>query len=269
MRSVRNRIGSGHLALVASLALTVGCQPADERPGLWLSSELGAEPVRDWSFSDAVEEISVETRTWYGIPHSVTIWGATQGGRLYLPSLYYDEEEFPNGRLWNRNVVRYPGERLAQDLSIVARMIAGGLGTRIYYVALGGFDTHANQLGAQNNLLRRYAQAVSAFQRDLTAMGLSRRVVTVTFSEFGRRVRENASGGTDHGTAAPMIVMGDGIRPGLAGRRPSLTDLDNGDLKHTTDFRSVYASLLSQWFEIDPATILFGKKFPELNLVRS
>ena len=119
MRSVRDRIGSGHLALVASLALTVGCQPADERPGLWLSGELGAERVRDWSFSDAVEEISVETRTWYGIPHSVTIWGATQGGRLYLPSLYYDEEEFPNGRFWNRNVVRDPrvrvkiGERLS------------------------------------------------------------------------------------------------------------------------------------------------------------
>jgi hypothetical protein len=112
VRGLRNRIGSGHLALVALAALTVGCQPKDERPGLWLSGELGAGPVRDWSFSDAIEEISVETRTWYGIPHSVTIWGATQGGRFYLPSLYYYDEEFPNARFWNRNVVRDPRVRV-------------------------------------------------------------------------------------------------------------------------------------------------------------
>ena len=118
VRGVRNRIGSGYIALVALVALTAGCQPKDERPGLWLSGELGAGPVRDWSFSDATEEILVETRTWYGIPHSVTIWGATQGGHFYLPSLYYDEEEFPNARFWNRNVIRDPrvrvkiGERL-------------------------------------------------------------------------------------------------------------------------------------------------------------
>ncbi len=118
MRDLRSGIGSGHVALFTFVALTVGCQPTDERPGLWLSGEVEAGPVRDWSFSDANEEIFVETRTWYCVRHSVTIWGATQGGRFYLPSLYYDEEEFPNARFWNRNLVRDPrvrvkiGERL-------------------------------------------------------------------------------------------------------------------------------------------------------------
>ena len=92
MRDLRSGIGSGHVALFMFVALTVGCQPTDERPGLWLSGEVEAGPVRDWSFSDANEEIFVETRTWYGVRHSVTIWGAAQDGRFYLPSLYYGEE---------------------------------------------------------------------------------------------------------------------------------------------------------------------------------
>ncbi len=98
MRGLRNRIGSGRVLFVALVALTFGCQPTDERPGLWLSGELEAGPVRDWSFSDAEEEILVETQTWYGIPHSVTIWGATQGNVFYIPSLYFGEEEYPAHR---------------------------------------------------------------------------------------------------------------------------------------------------------------------------
>ena len=112
MQGLHSRIGSVYLALVMFVALTAGCQPTDERPGLWLSGEVEAGPVQDWSFSDAVEEIFVETRTWYGVRHSVTIWGAAQGGHFYLPSLYYGEEEYPNARFWNRNVVRDPRVRV-------------------------------------------------------------------------------------------------------------------------------------------------------------
>ena len=112
MRDLRSGIGSGHVALFMFVALTVGCQPTDERPGLWLSGEVEAGPVRDWSFSDANEEIFVESRTWYGVRHSVTIWGAAQSGRCYLPSLYYGEEEYPNARYWTRNIVRDPRVRV-------------------------------------------------------------------------------------------------------------------------------------------------------------
>jgi uncharacterized protein (DUF1501 family) len=165
------------------------------------------------------------------------------------------------------NTVQYPNDAFAQSLASIARMIGGGLGTRIYYTAISGFDTHANQVGPHNNLMNRYQSAVGAFQRDLTRMGESRRVVTMTFSEFGRRVAENANVGTDHGTAAPMFLMGDPVKAGLHGKRPSLTDLDRGgDMKFTTDFRSVYGSVLRQWFGADPKPTLDGE-FAELPLI--
>src|SRR5690606_23666667 len=116
-------------------------------------------------------------------------------------------------------------------------------------------------------LMRRFANGVDAFQRDLERQGNADRVLTLTFSEFGRRVEENASGGTDHGTAAPMFLIGKGINPGMAGRPPSLTDLDNGDLKYTTDFRSVYGSLLDQWLGANSAAVL-GRQFPAIELVK-
>ncbi len=165
-----------------------------------------------------------------------------------------------------RNAVRYPFDPFGQGLATVARMIAGGLGARIYYVSLGGFDTHSNQAGQHERLLGVYASGLEAFHRDLTALGQSRRVLVMTFSEFGRRVRQNASGGTDHGTAAPMILTGHAVAGGLKGRRPSLADLDQGDLKHTVDFRSVYASVLRQWFDADP-TVVLGRPFPDLPLL--
>lgn len=167
-----------------------------------------------------------------------------------------------------RNTIPYPGGPVARHLSIVARMIGGGLGARIYYVSLGGFDTHTNQRGQQDRLLRLYSQGVSAFMKDLKSMGAGRQVTIMTFSEFGRRVGENANQGTDHGTAAPMFVIGEQVKGGLKGERPSLTDLDEGDLQFTTDFRSVYASVLNQWFSVDPATV-FGREFPTLDLIQA
>ncbi len=165
-----------------------------------------------------------------------------------------------------KNDNKYPKDPFALGLATIARMIAGGLGSRIYYIALGGFDTHANQRGQQDRLLARYSQGVTAFWRDLAEMKHDKHVLMMTFSEFGRRVSENASGGTDHGTAAPMFLIGDKIKGGLHGQRPSLTDLDQGDLKFTTDFRSVYASVLSQWFNVKPSVVL-GRDFKQLNLI--
>lgn len=164
--------------------------------------------------------------------------------------------------------VEYPGDPFAVSLKTVAKMIAGGLPTRIYYVTLGGFDTHANQLGSHGGLMKRFSEGVAAFQRDLEKQGNADRVVTLTFSEFGRRVAENGSGGTDHGTAAPMFIIGNQINAGMAGRAPSLTDLDNGDLKFTTDFRSVYGSVLEQWLG-SPSAAVLGRPFPQMGLIKS
>ena len=168
-----------------------------------------------------------------------------------------------------RPLVSYPGNGLGESLKQIALMIRAGLPTRVYYASLGGFDTHAGQPYRHAQLLRQYAEAVSAFQRDIRQQGNASRVVTATFSEFGRRVKQNASQGTDHGTAGAMVVMGEPIRGGLHGRHPSLTQLDSGgDLVHTTDFRSVYATLLKDWLTADPAPVL-GRRYPTLPLIRS
>jgi len=155
--------------------------------------------------------------------------------------------------------------KLANDLNTISSMIKGGLPTRIYYVSHGGFDTHANQRGVHENLLAQFSAAVAAFHKDLQQSGHSKNVVIMAFSEFGRRVSENASGGTDHGTAGPMFLIGDAVQGGLFGRYPSLVNLDQGDLKHTVDFRSVYATVIKKWLKADPRKVL-GKSFKTLEL---
>ncbi|MEN0020697.1 MAG: DUF1501 domain-containing protein [Planctomycetota bacterium] len=158
-----------------------------------------------------------------------------------------------------RPEVQYPRNGLGRDLAMIASMIKAGLPTRVYYASTGGYDTHAGQGGANGqhaNLLRQFAQAMNAFQRDLKSQGNDSRVLTVTFSEFGRRVGQNASGGTDHGTAAPMFLFGPMVQPGIHSKHPSLKDLDNGDLKFNTDFRSVYATVLEDWLKADSREVL-------------
>jgi len=159
----------------------------------------------------------------------------------------------------------YPAYGLARRLELIARIIKAGFGTRIYYTSLDGFDTHANQLGAHAALLNELADSLAAFDKDLSSAGQADRVAVLTFSEFGRRVAENASGGTDHGAAAPLFVVGPVARPGLVGAHPSLDDLDDGDLKHHTDFRRVYASLLETWLGC-PAAPVVGDGFAPLDL---
>jgi uncharacterized protein (DUF1501 family) len=160
----------------------------------------------------------------------------------------------------------YPTQPLGRDLRTVAGLIDGGLRTRVYYTSLGGFDTHVRQKNSHDNLMRALGDSLTAFQADLEAHGHADRVVTMVFSEFGRRVEENASGGTDHGTAGCMFVLGTKVRGGWHGRYPSLDELDgNGDLVMTTDFRGIYAALLDEWLGVDSKAVL-GKRFqrPEL-----
>ena len=152
--------------------------------------------------------------------------------------------------------IEYPNNRLGYGLKLIAQMIAGNLSTKVYYANMTGFDTHAAQRGVHEALLRELAEGVEAFYRDLEAQGSADRVLVLAFSEFGRRVAENGSAGTDHGMAAPMFVFGKRIKGGLYGQHPSLTDLVEGDLKHAIDFRSVYATVLDKWLGADPAKIL-------------
>lgn len=158
-----------------------------------------------------------------------------------------------------RGGVEYPNTRFAANLRLVAQLIAGRLPTRVYYAHMTGFDTHANQQGVHDALLEQLSTGVDAFYRDLEAQGNAERVLVMAFSEFGRRLAENGSAGTDHGTAAPMFVFGKRVRPGLHGRQPSLADLTDGDPRHTVDFRAVYATVLDRWLGAEPAKILGGE----------
>lgn len=154
----------------------------------------------------------------------------------------------------------FPQGSLAGQLRMVASMIRAELPTRVYYVGMGGFDTHGNQARSHGNLLGQFAAAMKAFYGELKAMGQQNRVLSLAFSEFGRRVTQNASQGTDHGTAGPMYMFGPMVRPGLLGNHPSLTKLDRGDLIYNVDFRCVYTTVLSQWLGADAKKAL-GRAF--------
>lgn len=161
-----------------------------------------------------------------------------------------------------KNQVSYPASQIANSFKLVARLIAGGLPTRVYYLSQGGYDTHTNQAAAHERLLRDFASGVKAFTDDLKAQGNADRVVLMTFSEFGRRLAQNANNGTDHGAAAPFFLVGSRVKAGLLGKFPSLApkDLHNGDPKFSTDFRSVYAGLLQKWLKTNPVPVL-GRAF--------
>jgi uncharacterized protein (DUF1501 family) len=162
--------------------------------------------------------------------------------------------------------ISYPRTPLGDSMNLVGRMIAGGLATRVYYVSQGGYDTHTNEVATHTRLMGELNDALVAFAQDMKTQGNFGRVMLMTFSEFGRRVTENASGGTDHGAAAPMFVMGGGIKPGLFGQYPSLNALNAGDLAYNVDFRSVYATILDRWLRA-PSSEVLGRQFPHLNLV--
>lgn len=166
----------------------------------------------------------------------------------------------------HRSNVTYPGTPVSRSLNMVSRMIAGKMPTRVYYVSHGGFDTHNGQVNSHDRLLGQLDEGLKAFFADLKAQGNADRVTVMTFSEFGRRVSENASRGTDHGKASCLFVAGAPVKGGLYGRYPSLTDLDKGDLKHTVDFRQVYSTMLEQWLRTKSAPIL-GKNYGRLGFM--
>ncbi len=170
----------------------------------------------------------------------------------------------------NKPAIAYPANDLGRQLAMVSSMIKAGLKTKVYYVTLGGFDTHAGQGGENGRhaqLLQAVGASLAAFYKDLKAQGNDGRVLTLTFSEFGRRVAQNASGGTDHGAAAPMFLAGPMVKGGVINKHPSLTDLDSGDLKHRTDFREVYAGVLEQWLKADSKAVL-GREFRAASVIR-
>jgi uncharacterized protein (DUF1501 family) len=160
--------------------------------------------------------------------------------------------------------VKYPANNgLASQLKLVGQVIAGNVGTRLFSVSQGGFDTHANEKDTHARLMSQLDEAVDAFMQDLANLNRQDDVVIMTFSEFGRRARQNGSAGTDHGTAEPMFIMGNKVHGGLYGSYPSLNDLDtNGDLKYSADFRSVYAGMLLDQVGAAPEPILGGSFDP-------
>ncbi len=163
--------------------------------------------------------------------------------------------------------IEYPRFPLANSLKTVAQLIAADLGTRVYYASFSGFDTHAAQLNTHARQLTGFADSVDAFLSDLAAMGRADRVLVLAFSEFGRRVRENASLGTDHGTAGPMFLVGKQVKGGLYGDYPNLQSLDaNNNLRYGVDFRSVYATALEGWLGAD-AQLVLGARYENVGFL--
>ncbi|QDV74311.1 DUF1501 domain-containing protein [Botrimarina mediterranea] len=160
----------------------------------------------------------------------------------------------------------YPSTEIASHLSVVAKLLRIGSSARVFYASQTGYDTHASQLYTHGNLLREFSDALKAFLDDLRANGLDERVVVLAFSEFGRRVAENDSKGTDHGAAGPVFVAGAPINGGLYGKTPDLSALIDGDLPLGVDFRSVYATLLDQWVGVSSEEVL-GERYDPLPLI--
>ncbi|GEO03191.1 hypothetical protein AAE02nite_08550 [Adhaeribacter aerolatus] len=158
----------------------------------------------------------------------------------------------------------YPDSRFSRNLKTAAELICSGADTRVFYVSLPGFDTHANQVGQQGRLLGELSEGLYAFVQDLKSKNEFNNTLILVFSEFGRRVKQNASNGTDHGTANNLFLLGGGLkRAGILNEAPDLATLDEGDLRHQLDFRSVYATILDNWLASDADAIL-GKKFNRL-----
>jgi uncharacterized protein (DUF1501 family) len=222
--------------------------------GYGLTSDKNKTLGRD-EFHSFVQDADVPFRSPY-LAQVASIEDHAQRGAEELPQLVAGYK--PAGT--------YPATPVGRSLALAAQVIGSKLGTRVLYVQLGSFDTHTTQKATQDRLLGDFAESISAFYADLAAHGNDKRVLTMTFSDFGRRVAENGSRGTDHGSAAPVFVMGGGVKGGLYGQQPSLDDLDNGNLRFGTDFRSVYATVLEKWLR-RPSAGIVGPGFAQLPLL--
>ncbi|MBW1296849.1 DUF1501 domain-containing protein [Aquimarina litoralis] len=174
---------------------------------------------------------------------------------------------YETSKIYESNI-SYPQSSFAKNLKTIADFIISGLKTRVYYSSLGGFDSHVNQVNSQDRLLKVYAEAIGALVKDLKKNNRFKDTLILTFSEFGRRVKQNGSRGTDHGAANNVILIGGSLKKaGIYNELPNLSDLDsNGDIKFTVDFRSIYASILNNWLEVNDQTIL-GTGFDKLSFI--
>jgi len=163
---------------------------------------------------------------------------------------------------------KYDNDAFGSGFRQIAQLIATSPATRVVYFQAGGFDTHARQADTHQRLLQQFGNAVNTFQKEMEAIGKADKVVTLVFSEFGRRAQENASMGTDHGAAAPMFLIGSSIKGGLHGPIPDLDNLKDGDIGHTQDFREVYAAILEHWMAGDPQTVL-GQSFTPVDVFKA
>ena len=197
------------------------------------------------AFHEFVRDTTVPFRSPF-LAHVAEIEDHAQRGAQELPKLVAGYQQ----------QATYPTTPLGRSLALAAQIVGSKLGTRVIYLNHGSFDTHVTQKQTQNRLLGDFATALAAFYQDLAAHGNDKRVLTMTFSEFGRRVPENASRGTDHGEAAPVFLIGGGVKGGLYGRHPDLAQLNAGNLAFTTDFRNVYATVLERWLGRPSAAIV-------------
>jgi len=175
-------------------------------------------------------------------------------------------EELPKLVAGYKTEASYPATPLGRSLALAAQIAGSRLGTRVLYVQHGSFDTHVSQKETQDRLLGEFSDAIGAFYADLAAHGNDARVLTLTFSEFGRRIAENGSRGTDHGEASPLFAIGGGVKGGLYGVAPDLSDTNMGNVRFTTDFRSVYATVLERWLGRPSQSILAGN-FEQLPII--
>ena len=185
------------------------------------------------------------------LAHVAEVEGDAQRGSQELPALVHGY----------KTDAAYPATPLGRSLALAAQMIgSANVGTRVIYIPHGSFDTHVSQKGTQDRLLGQFSDAMKAFYDDLAAHGNDKRVLTMTFSEFGRRIAQNASAGTDHGEASPLFLVGGGVKGGIYGTYPDLNiNANMGNLKYTTDFRQVYATVLERWLGRPSETILRGR----------
>jgi len=236
-----------------------------------LSLVMKGENKTGMAFQDAEKLYALANKKIYQDFEKLTRHGKQNESLDYLyktlaeatsnAKLIYEKSQIYKSKL------TYPATQLAKNLKMIAELIVSGLETSIYYTSFTGFDTHANQNGRQNDLLKQYSEAVRAFLKDLKQNNRIDDVVVLTFSEFGRRVSENASGGTDHGTANNVFIAGGKLKkPGIFNKPPDLCDVDTGDLKFSVDFRSIYQNILSNWLNINSNNVLH-KEFDKISVV--
>jgi uncharacterized protein (DUF1501 family) len=217
-------------------------------------------------YSSTAEQYFADTVAEYKKNGSVADTNLNYLYKTMVETLSSADYIYKESKIYQSQVV-YPQTDFAKNLKTVAELIVGGIDTNVFYVSLGSFDTHVNQVGQQNRLLGQFSEGIEAFVSDLKRNDRFNDVLIMTFSEFGRRVKQNASNGTDHGTANNIFMMSGALaKPGIYNDSPNLNDLDEGDLKYHIDFRSLYATVLNKWLNANDEQIL-GNKFDYVSVI--